>query len=208
MKKEAITEDQFLWKDEKSIKQEKSNMVTASLNLNRFVKEARSVLGGKLSEEQMIKLKDEKFNYLEKEVKKLFQFPNASDEFNLNALGISIEPLRKYNRVYWKGYEYDIIDEEFVLKEDQPILERYYAYADNTQKKEMLRIANTIVEAFRDARTIGMVRKDYLANVCVALNGLVVIEGDSRGIGDCELLVNKKGIGLFKPTIRQNFLEK
>ena len=208
MKKEAITEDQFLWKDEKSIKQEKSNMVTASLNLNRFIKEARSILGGKLSEEQMIKLKDEKFNYLEKEVKKLFQFPNASDEFNLNALGISIEPLRKYNRVYWKGYEYDIIDGEFVLKEDQPILERYYAYADNTQKKEMLRIANTIVEAFRDARTIGMVRKDYLANVCVALNGLVVIEGDSRGIGDCNLVVNKKGIALFKPTIRQNFLEK
>lgn len=207
MKKEVITEDQFLWKDEKSIKQEKSNMVSANLNLNKFINEARSILG-ELSKEQMIKLKDEKYNYLEKEVKKLFQFPNATDEFNLSALGIDIRPFKKYNVISWKAYEYDIIDGEFILKEDQPILDKYHAYADNTQKKEMLRIANTIVEAFRDAEKIGMIRKEYLTYVSGSLNFLVVVDGDVRGIDNCSLAVNKKGIGLFQPSARKIYLHK
>lgn len=202
------TTNELLWIDEKAIKNENSYVMKAQDELNEFIEESETFIG-KIGPEDMIKLKDEGFSYLESKVQKLFEHPKAKRDFNLQALGIEpveFDGMRKYNSAPWTPYEFEIINGKFQASENQTAFQKHYHYADTEQKKQMLRVAQQIVDCVNDAKTLGMDRSENFNMVTIAFNNLVVLDGDPRGGSGTSLKVNKMGIGQFQPSRRKSYL--
>jgi len=195
MKNKTTTQDEFLWKDEKAIKAEQYKMVKASLDLNKFINESRRLLGS-LTTDQMEKLRIEKFTFLYAEVKKLFQFPKASDQFNLEALGIDLTKVKELSKSNWNLYDHEIDSGVYMLSDEQPQISKHYKYADTEAKRQALRIANGLVDLVNDLERIGILHGQHLASMTHACYGVVKVVGDPRH-PNARIEVDKERIALY-----------
>jgi hypothetical protein len=178
-KENPENERELVWIDSKKILKEKSNAVQHTIQLNQFINSCEKILGT-LTNEQKILLKDKRMPYLREEVKKLFQFPNASDEFNMQSLGIDLSVLDKWRQGDWDYIEFFLEDGKFIAEIDQPFEQQHHYYADTENKKEILRIAYTLSKVFDDAAKIGLIQGGFAGYVCNAFGHIVKVEGDPR----------------------------
>lgn len=171
---------ELLWVDEKNLKEEKINVVRATTALNKFMLECETILKGELSPEYKNELKERKMAALMEEVRKKFKFPDASEQFNLESLGINLDAAKKLSLNSWP-YQYELDDMGlFVADENQSVYEYYYHYADSERKQRALELANSLVEIINEGHEIKVLHGDHVQNICIAFNQIIKVIGDPR----------------------------
>ena len=198
---ETMEKPELLFVDEKGLKNEKLNLIRAESELNKFLEAAEKILGS-LDNDRKWRLKKEKLKFVDSEVKKLFNFPNASDEFNMQALGIDLTEVRSFANIHdnrhnyhgWSGYQFYIGENgRFVAREEQPILENYKIYADTDKKKRALELATAFEKLFEDAQKEGLTEFALLPDAGACLKNLLKVEGEPRR-PNSRLVVNKAAV--------------
>lgn len=188
---------ELLWIDEKNLKKEELNLMRATDTLNKFVDLSAQVLGS-LDNSQREMVRKERLDYVKAELRKRFSFPNATDEFNYQSLGVNLSPLENLLKggTPWRQYDFDI-DENgtFTASEHQRHFEHYYHYADTPRRKDALQLAKRFEELFAEAQEKGFVDYALLPDVSNALIGIVTIEGEPRR-SNSRLVANPTGIAL------------
>lgn len=190
---ETPVQFELLWVDEKNLKEEKLNVIRATTALNRFMLECETILKVELSPEYKNELKERKMAALMEEVEKKFQFPNATEQFNLESLGINLDAVKKLALAAWP-YQYEL-DETglFIADENQSVYEFYYHYANTERKQRALELATSLVEIINEGHEIKVLRGEHVQNICIAFNQIIKVVGDSRS-PDARIEVNKYGI--------------
>lgn len=92
--------------------------------LNDFITETEEYLKTSFSPEDRVKLKENAGSFLREWVKPLYQFPNATPEFNLQALGIDLKGIiSDFNKKSkeWNKYLYTVEDGIYTYNEKATI---------------------------------------------------------------------------------------
>lgn len=194
---ENSVQPELLWIDKKNLKKEEMNLLRAQTALNKFIKECENVLGEKLSDNLKHELKNTKINALMTEVRKRFSFPNASEDFNLQSLGIDLTQAKRIQSAEaWELYQFELNENgEFVGSEDQKMFNQFYYYAKSEKRQKALELASDLVELTNEASALGLINVDHLADVSFAFRKLVIIDG-TPGRADSKLKINKEGIAV------------
>ncbi|MDP2687792.1 MAG: hypothetical protein Q8O62_11255 [Aequorivita sp.] len=165
--------ENLLWVDEKALKKEQINLVRAEKSLNNFVEAAGIVLGN-LNNDQRELIRKERMEYIKAEIKKHFPFPNATEEFNYQSLGVNLNALNELlkNATPWKQYDFDLDENgSFSASEEQRAFQNYYRYADTDRKNAALSFAKKIEALVAEAQEKGFVDHGLLPDVSNAFRG-------------------------------------
>tara|TARA_R110002072_G_scaffold72354_1_gene173010 strand:+ start:30022 stop:30624 length:603 start_codon:yes stop_codon:yes gene_type:complete len=144
----------LLFEDVKSIEKEEKRIKTGTDRLNSFVEVAQGLLGP-LDNEQRHELWKRGRKFIEEQIKSQYPFPNGSDKFNLEALGMDPEPLYKFYRdhgQYWHGINFRI-DEEgiFIPEEKQSGIETHKYFIETERQQKILYLAEKFQQLFEQA---------------------------------------------------------
>ena len=132
------------------IRQEIKKMQLAETHLNTFYKLVDSFLGG-LSEEEAFNLQHDAKAIIMDNLRARYQFSEASDRFNLEALGIDPDKIlnhHKQNVKHWRGYTFNLEEGKFAIDDKQKHLEKFNSYADTEEKKKLVSLYQQSADLF------------------------------------------------------------
>lgn len=110
---------------------------------------------------------------LESKIKDTFLFPNATEEHNLNCLGLAKEfhDLKEYYRLSSWCFDAKILTQE----DKDAIIEKYRIYTSNDTQNTILSLVDTVVNSLNKLKELGVIiNADQLYNVSR------IFEGDNR----------------------------
>ncbi|HTO36541.1 MAG TPA: hypothetical protein VLZ72_09890 [Flavobacterium sp.] len=155
---------EVLFADEKAITNEKKVIETGFDLLNQAIREAESLLNAKLSGKQKMEIVENGRTFVQNELRKKYQFKNADDDFNLQAMGVNPEPLYgflKTNAIKWQSVDFEADKDEIKLSEVQPLIERHTYYLETERQKEALEIAQKLADVLNEANEKGFVTGNF-----------------------------------------------
>ena len=102
---------------------------------------------------------------LESKIKDTFLFPNATEEHNLNCLGLAKEfhDLKEYYRLNTWCFDAKILTQE----DKDAIIEKYRIYTSNENQNEAIKLFNTVKDSLLKLKDLGVVldlNKTYIVS--------------------------------------------
>jgi len=116
--------------------------------LNNLISKTEEKLKNVFSDEEKVKLKDNAGGLLRSWIKQFYQFPNATDEFNNQAIGIDLEAIIRefYDKSkLWNKYLLNIVDGKFQY-DQKGTIKRYTTFTSNEFQNNALSLANELIE--------------------------------------------------------------
>ncbi len=166
--------------------------------LNNFVNQAETVAKVKFSDMDKLSLMANGNEFLTNHFKSKFPIPGATDEFNLQALGVDLEGLLKHNRQdVWQAFKLKLnLDKEFHLDGDPDQLEACYTYVETKKQAEALKLAEDSSDIFNQLCELGYLENRLIHKV-KDLGGLLDWEL-IPGTTNCKIVPNKHYISRLK----------
>lgn len=182
---------ELIYEDQISLNATKRRIEKGIENLNTFFRMAVSEIG-EFTPDQIKDIPSNGIEMITAELKTRFQFPQASDEFNLQALGIDAKKLFEYYKRHqstWNGYEIEFKDGQFIASEIQPLLEQFRFYADTPARKKLITLSKRLAKVLNELKETGL----YMADLKVSEGvGKVIMNKDGRVFAP--FVLNKKVI--------------
>jgi hypothetical protein len=166
------TKSELIFRDESKIFQIRQSMKEAEKALNEFYKKTTETLG-ELSLEQIKKLPTAGKQVIKKELESRFDFPKASTEFNLDALGINPSAAyAAYKPKLWQPYGFVFKGGEFIPAPDdqQTEIMKHYHFADSEPKKNAVKLVRELLELNKKLIEAGLVGNGSDASLFKFLN--------------------------------------
>lgn len=145
--------------DKVAIKNTKERIITSLELLNQFVELTEDTIKTTFSDKEKIALKEGKIDFIKSYLKPKFMFPDASEEFNLNALGIDLKPIQDFLKTYKSRLDFlnpELKNGRFVIDDidNLPEVKKYYYYATNDSQlkayeeaKEVCKHLNALLDS-------------------------------------------------------------
>ena len=156
-----MTTKKLIYVDETKIKTSYSLGTKQQGILNDFIKECEKECRTSFNDEEKLQLKKNAGNFLKEWVKPQFQFPHATDEFNVQALGIDIDTLTRKGYTQgkeWNKYPYLLEEGQFIYDE-QSVIDKHTHYAENEFQEDCVEIANELLATIEKGIALGVLSK-------------------------------------------------
>lgn len=153
---------QFLYKDQERINSETNQTESGATALNAFINEAETVLSCKFTDTEKQALKSDGIAFIKNFVKAKFEFPNANETFNLEALGlIKVKDLySNYERVSvtWLYFDYSLTKGVFEVskKQREQTIQSFSNYTQTEKQNQVLELAEKMIVLFDEAEKLGV----------------------------------------------------
>lgn len=138
--------------------QEEKKMQTAKEHLNHF-KNLTTNLLGELSQSELMKLPTRAREVIKDNLRARYQFENATEKFNLDALGLDPSSLLEYlkdNARKWSAYVFEHKDNEYNIVNPEQYLKVFTHYADTDDKKHLLKLYTDVASSFNALADAGV----------------------------------------------------
>lgn len=148
----------LIYIDDRKVEEENKNIDLAVEYLNSFHKQIEKFLG-ELSADEIKQLPTNAKAVIMDNLRKRYEFPNASDKFNLDALGIDttkILNLHKRASRHWSKYKFKYNENGYTIDDRQKYLEQYYFYADTETKKSLITKYEKLQELYNELAELGV----------------------------------------------------
>lgn len=189
---------ELLYVNKENLRIQKVALIRAESDLNRLVNETERALNKLLSDEEKELVKNQGVKYVKEQIKTRYPFPNATEDFNLTALGIDLEKIDKYKAMNWAPYQFELdADGLYVANEYQESFKSVYYYADTPKKVKLLKLAKKIVKLSEEAALLNAFNGALSAQVSKGFNGIIKPDGDANK-NNCKLKVNKEGVAFIR----------
>ncbi|HUH26657.1 hypothetical protein [Gelidibacter sp.] len=176
---------QFLFKDDVAMTKEETKVINGAKKLNDFINQIESTLSLTLTNREKEAIQANGLKPIYDDLKTKFPFPNASNEFNLQALGIDLKPLeRLYIRssAMWCDYNYQLNKEgvfEATKEALKNAIDRHIYYTTNDNQNLALKLAKELELMFSNVETAGHLKK-YNRNIIEEVTGLLEYSFDKN----------------------------
>lgn len=192
-----MSKKEVLFRDERKVEKE-SQVIKKALELvSQAIEISEDILQKKLTGVQKLEVIKDGRNFVQNELRKKYQFKNADDDFNLQAMGVNPEPLYRFlksNSIKWQSVDFEVKKDKVVLSEIQPLIERHTYYLENDRQKEALEIAQKLADVLNEANEKGFVTGSF-NEIRKCIN---IIDDANRHDVKPLFFVNKEYIGRSK----------
>ncbi|WP_081212072.1 hypothetical protein [Salegentibacter sediminis] len=164
MKKDVLHVDQF------SINGDNAQGAKQEEILNSFISRVETEVKTPFTPEEKVQMKDNAEVFLKEWIKDFYQFPNASDEFNNDALGVDMKSISLEFRTKskeWKKYPYKLEQGQFKL-DTVAIQEKHTTYTSNPFQSTALEIAQELIKLVERAQAEGILNTDAQTSIRIA----------------------------------------
>lgn len=96
--------------NENAIKSTLKNAEELAAKWNNVLKEAQALLKRNLTDNEKVEILEDRMDEVMTQLRNDFQFKNASDEFNIEALGINLKPIKDAFKQCMGRYDNDILE--------------------------------------------------------------------------------------------------
>lgn len=192
-----MSKKEVLFRDEKEVARVNQVIKNALELASKAIEISEDILQKKLTGVQKLEVIKDGRNFVQNELRKKYQFKNADDDFNLQAMGVNPEPLYRFlntNAIKWQSVDFEVKKDTVVLSEIQPLIERHTYYLENDRQKEALEIAQKLVDVLNEANEKGFVTDDFSA-IRKSIN---ILDDANRHDVKPLFFVNKEYIGRTK----------
>lgn len=192
-----MSKKEVLFRDERESLRE-SQVIKKALELvSQAIEISEDILKEKLTGVQKLEVIKDGRSFVQNELRKKYQFKNADDDFNLQAMGVNPEPLYRFlktNAIKWQGVHFEADKDEIKLSEVQPLIERHTYYLETERQKEALEIAQKLADVLNEANEKGFVTGSFSEiRKCIS-----IIDDANRHDVKPLFFVNKEYIGRSK----------
>ena len=165
--------------DKFSITRANGQGATQETVLNDFISSTETKLKTSFSQEEKVKLKDNAEGFLKSWIRQFYDFPNASDKFNIEALGVDLEGISqefKNKSKLWSKYPY-LLEEGVFKLNTEAIQEKYTTYTSNEFQSEALEIAQELIKLVERAQLKGILNTDPHTSIKIreAFKGILAL---------------------------------
>ncbi|MEG9326550.1 hypothetical protein V6B16_01255 [Salinimicrobium catena] len=161
---------QIIYTDHANIKKDNVQGKVQEKVLNDFITRAEEECKTTFTDEEKVELKNNAEGFLRAYLKKFYQFPNASDEFNIQALGVDLNSLTnqfKGKAKNWNKYPYQIKEGLFTL-DTEAIEKRYTKYTSNEFQSDAVELANDLIKLVEKGIEKGIINTDPQTSIKIA----------------------------------------
>lgn len=192
-----MSKKEVLFRDERESLRE-SQVIKKALELvSQAIEISEDILQEKLTGVQKLEVIKDGRNFVQNELRKKYQFKNADDDFNLQAMGVNPEPLYRFlktNAIKWQSVHFEADKDEIKLSEVQPLIERHTYYLETERQKEALEIAQKLADVLNEANEKGFVTGSFSEiRKCIS-----ILDDANRHDVKPLFFVNKEYIGRSK----------
>jgi hypothetical protein len=142
---------------------------TSVNNANSKIEKAEEFLKRKLTDDEKQTFMKIGFAFVMSELRKDFQFPNATDDFNLQAAGIDVSGIRQDLQAmpHLTHFDTEIVDGLFVVsqKAKDNALEAATVYTENEKQNKVFEIAKRLEAAFNELEDLELMDKYGRSNI-------------------------------------------
>src|SRR5690554_1289695 len=192
-----MSKKEILFRDERESSRE-SQVIKKALELvSQAIEMSEDILKEKLTGVQKLEVIKDGRNFVQNELRKKYQFKNADDDFNLQAMGVNPEPLYRFlesNSIKWQSVDFEVKKDKVVLSEIQPLIERHTYYLETERQKEALEIAQKLADVLNEANEKGFVTGSF-SEIRKSIN---ILDDANRHDVKPLFFVNKEYIGRSK----------
>lgn len=161
----------LLHTDEKKILEINNDAKRYAKALNSVINYAEKVCDTKFTKEQKDNIRDNGIYGVYDYYRPHFPFPNASIDFNLQAMGVSLSPLIEFmsrieNRPNWRGLPIELTDSGFYELIAEPNRAKlYYTYTQNDKQIEAYNLALKITDLINKAIDKGFISNNIVHKI-------------------------------------------
>lgn len=160
MSKQKQFKKQFLYRDDQRIESSISDYQRSLDRVSGMFPKVEKVIKRELTDEEKIALAHDKANLVIEILKPQFPFPNADDEFNLQALGLNIAPLlNELMNLPGIFCKCEVENKRLII--GQTTLDEIEAvntqYTENENQNKALALANRLIAGFEEAAAMNLV---------------------------------------------------
>lgn len=148
----------LIYIDDRKVEDENKKIDSATEYLNSFYKQVEAFLGNLLPDEVKLLPTNAKAVIMDN-LRKRYEFPNASDKFNLDALGIDITDilsLHKQTARHWTKYKFKYSENAYTIDDKRKYLEQHYAYANTDKEKVLAFKYEELVNLYNELAELGV----------------------------------------------------
>jgi hypothetical protein len=165
---------ELLYVNQEGIEAQTKQIESGATALNGFILEAESVLKCKFTDKEKQALKSDGIAFIKGLVKAKFPFPDASEDFNLNSLGLTnvknLYSNYERNSGSWIYFDYALtkgVFEASRLEKDKTVQSFSY-YTQNEKQNRVLELAEKMIVLFDEAEKLGVLNghgRKHITNV-------------------------------------------
>jgi hypothetical protein len=165
---------QLLYVNQDGINSHTTQTELGATALNGFVREAENVLKYKFTDKEKQALKSDGIAFIKNLLKSNFPFPNASEDFNLQSMGLTnVKNLYSNYERYsgsWIYFDYALtkgVFEASRLEKDKTVQSFSY-YTQNEKQNRVLELAEKMIVLFDEAEKLGVLNghgRKHITNV-------------------------------------------
>lgn len=192
-----MSKKEVLFRDEREVARVNQVIKNALELVCQAIEISEDILQEKLTGVQKLEVIKDGRNFVQNELRKKYQFKNADDDFNLQAMGVNPEPLYRFlesNSIKWQSVDFEVKKDKVVLSEIQPLIERHTYYLETERQKEALEIAQKLADILNEANEKGFVTGNFSEiRKCIS-----ILDDANRHDVKPLFFVNKEYIGRTK----------
>lgn len=159
-----MSKKEVLFVNEIQLAKDKKTINNALEIVSKVIEISEDILQEKLTGVQKLEVIKDGRNFVQNELRKKYQFKNADDDFNLQAMGVNPEPLYRFlssNVTKLKNIHFEVKKNEVVLSKVQPLIERNIFYLTTDKQKDALDVAQKLVDVLNEADEKGLVFHNF-----------------------------------------------
>lgn len=148
--------EEIIYTEKIPLSQAKNKIEPATLAANNLLFEAEKILG-ELDPEEKLELLKSGIKFVREQLKDKFLFPNASDEFNLNSLGVDLTKVSSIKLSLINEFDFSVgPDGKFIPNEFQPYLDSFVHRVKTDKQKKAVELASNIMQVVNELDSEGL----------------------------------------------------
>ncbi|MRI02095.1 hypothetical protein GH721_16240 [Kriegella sp. EG-1] len=161
--------------------------------LNHALIEAEQLLSTSFNDDEATEVLEKGFNHVMDLLRKQFQFPNATDEFNLTSMGKSIDQAKKAlsaSGSNFNAYGFIVKDGKVILSEEgkNEIQESAKFYTENHCQNEAFELSKILARNLNLALTKGLIENGETDRMN---NMLKIVKREGNGFTPNHTVINR-----------------
>lgn len=187
---------QLLYKNQDGINAETTQIESGATALNGFISEAETVLRCKFTDKEKEALQSDGIGFIKNLVKAKFPFPDASEDFNLESMGLTkvknLYSTYERNSGTWIYFDYTLTKGVFEVskKQKEKTIQSFSYYTQTERQNEVLALAEKMVLLFDEADNLGVLNGNGRQQITNVFDVLTIDVHPQ--IGEYRIMIHKR----------------
>ncbi|WP_026754396.1 hypothetical protein [Sediminibacter sp. Hel_I_10] len=173
--------EEIIYTETIALNKAKRQLPLAVAEANRMLQTVTGIIG-ELDKEEKIKLLKKGRSLVMEKLKDKFLFPNATEQFNLQSLGVDLSGLNRIEYRKWSDFDLEVDENgKYIASERQPYFETFIHRVRTENQKKAVDIAQRMIELVSELQNSGLGGNFSLEKSAQIMPRLLRYNYDSKG---------------------------